>query len=108
MAAGEWDLAIEQGATFTQTYTVTDPGWTWDGWTARAQIRAAATDPSTLLLDLTPYLTVAGATVQLAIPASATQTLTRTGVWDLEMVNGATVIRLLQGRATVSLEVTRP
>lgn len=108
MTAGVWDLVIEQGATFTQTYTVTDPGWTWDGWTARAQIRALPADQGTLLLDLTPYLTVAGADVQLAVPADVTQTLTRNGVWDLEMVNGATVIRLLQGRATVSLEVTRP
>jgi hypothetical protein len=28
-------------------------------------------------------------------------------VWDLEMVLGSTVVRLLQGRVTVSLEVTR-
>lgn len=107
MTAGTWDLVIEQGATFTQTYTTTDPGWTWDGWTARAQIRALPADQGALLLDLTPYLTVSGAAVELAIPASATQALTRNGVWDLEMVSGSTVIRLLQGRATVSLEVTR-
>ncbi|MGW5197352.1 hypothetical protein [Streptomyces spiralis] len=107
MAAGEWALAIEQGATFTQTYTATDPGFTWDGWTAQAQIRAADADHTSLLLDLTPYLTVTGPAVQLAIPADVTQTLTRNGLWDLEMINGETVVRLLQGRVTVSLEVTR-
>ncbi|MDQ0809832.1 hypothetical protein QFZ63_001546 [Streptomyces sp. B3I7] len=105
MTAGTRDLRIEQGATLTETYTVTDDGWTWDGWTARAQIRTIAYGE--LLLDLTPYLTVTGPAVQLAVPAAITQTLTRSGVWDLEMVNGDTVLRLLQGKALVSLEVTQ-
>ena len=34
--------------------------------------------------------------------------LTRNGVWDLEMTLGSTVVRILQGKAVVSLEVTRP
>ena len=38
LAAGDLDLVIEQGSTFVQTYTVTDPGFTWAGWSARAQI----------------------------------------------------------------------
>lgn len=108
MAAGDWDLIVEQGATFLQTYTVTDdPAFTWAGWTARAQIRSSATDAAALLLDLTPFLTVDGAAVRLAIPASSTQTLNRDGRWDLEMVMGATVVRILQGRALISPEVTR-
>jgi hypothetical protein len=109
VSAGTQNLLIEQGSTFVQTYTVIEPAnWTWDGWTARAQIRsAAATDNGDLLLDLTPYLMVIGAAVRLAIPADVTQNLTRNGVWDLEMVLGSTVVRLLQGRVTVSLEVTR-
>ena len=45
--------------------------------------------------------------LDFAIPAAVTETLTRNGLWDLEMVNGGTVVRLLQGRAVVSLEVTR-
>lgn len=105
MTAGTWDLRIEQGATLTQTYTVTDDGWTWTGWTARAQIRT--TPFGELLLDLTGYLTVVDNAVQLSVPAAITGTLTRSGVWDLEMVNGDTVLRLLQGRAIVSLEVTQ-
>jgi hypothetical protein len=107
MAAGDWDLRIEQGSTFYQSYTVTDPGFTWDGWSARAQIRSAPADSGELLLDLTPYLTVSGAQVILAVPASVTQTLTRNGVWDLEMVQGAVVVRILNGRAVLSKEVTR-
>jgi hypothetical protein len=107
MAAGDWDLRIEQGSTFYQSYTVTDPGFTWDGWSARAQIRTGPADSGELLLDLTPYLTVSGAQVILAIPASVTQTLTRSGVWDLEMAQGAVVVRILNGRAVLSKEVTR-
>lgn len=108
MAAGDWDLKIEQGSTFVQTYTVTDqPGFTWAGWGARSQIRTAPADNGQLLLDLTSYLTIDGASIRLAIPAAVTQTLTRNGVWDLEVYQGSTVVRLLNGKAIVSLEVTR-
>lgn len=107
LSAGAWDLYIEQGATFSQTYTVTDPGFTWDGWTARAQIRSAPADSGQLLLNLTPYLTVTGAAIRLAIPADQTETLTRNGVWDLELVQGSIVVRLLEGKAIMSPEVTR-
>lgn len=108
LSAGDWDLCIEQGATFVQTYTVADdPAFTWAGWTARAQIRSAPADTGGLMLDLTPCLTITGATIRLAIPAAQTQGLTRNGVWDLEVVQGTTVVRLLHGKMIVSLEVTR-
>ncbi len=108
LSAGVWDLVIEQGATFVQTYTVADdPEFTWDGWSARAQIRSAPADSGDLLIDLTDYLTILGGAIRLAIPASVTQTLTRNGVWDLEVVQGSTVVRLLNGKAILSPEVTR-
>ncbi|WP_328336752.1 hypothetical protein [Streptomyces violaceus] len=109
LAAGHFDLHLEQGATYVQNFTVKDvPGFTWDGWTARSQIRSApASESGGLLLDLGDYLTIIGDTIRLAIPASVTETLTRNGVWDLEMVSGGTVVRLLQGQARISLEVTR-
>lgn len=108
VAAGDLDLVIEQGSTFVQTYTVVDaPGFTWAGWSARAQIRSAASASGELYLDLTPYLTVDGASVRLAIPAAQTATLDKDGRWDLEMVMGATVVRILNGRVIISPEVTR-
>ncbi|WP_309049104.1 hypothetical protein [Streptomyces sp.] len=108
LAAGDHDLYIEQGATFVQTYTVVDdPDFTWAGWSARAQIRTSATDVAPLLLDLTPYLSIDGPSIRLAIPASQTTLLNRDGRWDLEVVMGATVVRLLQGAVKVSPEVTR-
>jgi hypothetical protein len=109
VAAGDLDLVIEQGATFVQTYTVVDdPDFTWAGWSARAQIRSSASATGELYLDLTPYLTVDGASIQLAIPAAQTATLDKDGRWDLEMVMGSTVVRILQGRVIISPEVTRP
>lgn len=107
LSAGDWDLYIEQGSTFVQTYTVTDAGFVWDGWTARAQIRTTASPDASLLLDLTPYLTVTGPAVRLALPASVTDSLVQNGRWDLEMVLGSTVVRILNGKVVVSLEVTR-
>ncbi|MGW5638734.1 hypothetical protein [Streptomyces sp. NPDC003832] len=107
LTAGDWNLKVEQGATFVQTFTALDDGFSWDGWTARAQIRSAPADSGDLLLNLTPYLTVDGPSVQIAVPAAQTQALTRNGVWDLEMVSGSTVVRWIQGRVLVSLEVTR-
>ncbi|MFD5910240.1 hypothetical protein ACFWHL_16135 [Streptomyces massasporeus] len=108
LAAGDWDLYIEQGATFVQRFTVDDdPDFVWDGWSARAQIRSEASANGELLLDLDDYLTVTGGEIRLAIPASVTTTLTRNGRWDLEVVQGSTVVRLLNGRVTVSPEVTR-
>jgi hypothetical protein len=109
LAAGDLDLVIEQGVTFVQTYVCNteDPNFTWAGWSARAQIRSSASASGELYLDLTPYLTVDGASVRLAIPATQTATLDKDGRWDLEMVMGATVVRILQGRMIVSPEVTR-
>lgn len=111
MTAGSWDLQIDQGATFTETYTcVNDDGSPvdWTNWTPRAQIRVLAAVDAELLLDLTPYLTVTGAAITLAIPAATTTTLTRSGRWDMEIADeDDQVIRLLQGRALLVPEVTQ-
>lgn len=109
LAAGDWDLEIEQGSTFSQAFdcTVDDPAFTWAGFTARSQIRSEASANGELLLDLTDYLSIVGGTVHLDIPANITATLTRNGRWDLEMVLGSGVVRLLQGKAIISPEVTR-
>lgn len=110
MAAGAWDLQIEQGATFSETYTTTNDDGSpidWTGWTPRAQIRVLAAPDAELLLDLTPYLMVAGTAITLLVPATVTAALTRSGRWDLELANGDTVMRILQGRALLLPEVTQ-
>lgn len=109
LAAGQYDLYIEQGATLTLTINcaLDSPDFTWDGWQARAQIRTAASEAAELLLDLGEYLTVDGPRILLQVPATVTGGLHRSGRWDLEVYQDTTVIRLLEGRATLSKEVTR-
>ncbi|WP_432091030.1 hypothetical protein [Streptomyces sp. NRRL F-5630] len=110
MAAGDYDLLIEQGATCVRSWaSANDDGspFSWDGWAPRAQIRTAASEGADLLLDLTPYLAADGPTITLTIPASVTETLHQSGRWDLELQQGDVVVRLLQGRAQLSKEVTQ-
>jgi hypothetical protein len=109
MPAGTYHLLVEQGATLVRTITcaIDDPSFTWAGWSPRAQVRTVAAANGELLLDLTPYLSVAGPTITLLVPAAVTANLTRNGVWDLELAKDGTVVRLLEGRVDLSPEVTR-
>lgn len=113
MPATVWDIAIEQGATWTTSLTLTDRDLT--GCTARMQIRETVSSPSTLLsLTSDP---VAGIAIEAGPPGVITITITATqtaamawkhGVYDLELVSaGGTVERLLKGDVTVDFEVTR-
>lgn len=115
MAAGLYDITIEQGATFQMSLTWKDStgaAVNITGYTARMQVRENYEAESTLV-SLTSSggdIVLGGAlgTIVITIGASVTQLLQLDeAVYDLELVNGATVTRLLQGKATVSREVTR-
>jgi hypothetical protein len=115
MAAGLYDITIEQGATFQMSLTWKDStgaAVNITGYTARMQVRENYESDSTLV-SLTSSggdIVLGGAlgTIAVTIAASVTQLLQLDeAVYDLELVNGATVTRLLQGKATVSREVTR-
>lgn len=115
MAAGLYDITIEQGATFQMSLTWKDStgaAVNITGYTARMQVRENYEAESTLV-SLTSSggdIVLGGAlgTIVITIGASVTQVLQLDeAVYDLELVNGATVTRLLQGKATVSREVTR-
>jgi hypothetical protein len=133
MAAGEYDIEVEQGATYRLDVTVQggDPAVPLDltGYTARMQIRAKVA-ATTVLWEMTtedaltqsspePGITILDQQVpenlgrlQLFIADENTALFTwRTGVYDLELVGstqpGADVIRLLKGKVTVDPEVTR-
>lgn len=111
-APGSLDLTIYQGATYTQTLT-----WKIDGdpvdlttYTARMQARTTYDAPPTLNLATGSGITLGGAagTITISITAANTATLPAGRyLYDLEMVNGSTVTRLLAGRLTISPEVTR-
>lgn len=115
MSAGVYDITIEQGATFQMDLTWKDNTGNpinLSGYSARMQIRTSY-DAEDTLVSLTSGggdITLGGAlgTIAITIAASVTQNLQiDEAVYDLELVNGLTVTRLIQGTALISREVTR-
>lgn len=115
MAAGRYDIEIEQGSTFNLPLIWKAGGALVNltGYTARMMVRADFADASPLLILTTENgriaLGGAAGTIDLTIAATVTAALTDwgRGVWDLELVSGSTVKRLLNGRAVLAKEVTR-
>lgn len=121
MAAGVYDITIEQGARFVLEATYTSDGATpinLTGYSGRGQIRATSTsDP---VADFTITIpTPANGVVRAVIEADDTAAIPVTGAnyskttvyyYDIELytANDADVIRLLNGKATVSPEITKP
>lgn len=116
MAAVNYDILIEQGATFQLELVWKDANNTpinLTGYTARMQVREKVNAPTTLLNLTTENggITLGGAlgTVQVRAAATLTDDITvRRGVYDLEVVSaGGIVTRLIEGAVTISPEVTR-
>lgn len=81
------------------------------GYSARLQARATYNTSSTVLsLTSGNGITLGGTAGTITLAASATTTAAIPAaqyVYDLELVNGSTVTRLVQGYLNVSAEVTR-
>lgn len=117
MAAGKYDLLIEQGATLQLNLVYKDAnGDPIDitSYTARMQVRRDYNSP-TPLLDLTTEngcIILGGAAGTISIEASDDMTRAipaKVGVYDVELIapgNGV-VTRIIQGAVTVSPEVTK-
>ncbi len=116
MTAAQHDLTCEQGTTFVKTLTITDsstPAVARDlsAHSARMQVRPDIAS-TTKLLDLTSAggdITLnASGVIQVTVTATATAALSRGGVYDLEIEDGAGVVeRVLEGDFDLSKEVTR-
>lgn len=114
MLAGLLDIEIEQGATFELVFIYQDEAGNpidLTGMTARMQLRRQykSTD---VLIELTtansriifdPFI----GKITLRIAAVDTDNLTGSGVYDLELINGATINRILEGGFTICAEVTK-
>ena len=115
MAAGVYDLVVEQGATLNTTFTWKDPSGNpinISSYTARAMFRPDYSSNPILSLstsDGTIVVTGASGVVAFNVPASTTSYLSSgNGVWDLELVSPSGIVtRLIGGSYTVSTEVTR-
>ena len=117
MAAGTLNLIIEQGSTFSKVLTYKDSSGTvidLSGYSARMQARVNVGDTYTLF-SLTSAsgggLTISGVDGKITITITSTATATYkfdTAVYDLEIDDGSGVVtRLIEGKITLSKEVTR-
>jgi hypothetical protein len=112
---GKYTLYLYQGATFTRVITWKDESGALvdlTSFTARMQMRETleAADPFLTLTTENGGITLGGVAGTIQLLASATQTTAITatsGVYDLELVSGANVTRLLEGLVIISPEVTR-
>ena len=126
MAAGKYSFSIEQGATTSFQVVYRDANGTpinLSGYHARMQIRETI-DSSTIICRLSSSLDADGTGLNLSgsagtLPlasgsigvyisaASSSAFSFDTAVYDLELVTGITVTRLLQGTIKLDKEVTR-
>lgn len=113
MAAGTYNLTIDQGSDFAIRLTLTQGGAPipLTTYSARAQMRASKTATGNAIASFTCNVTNAiGGEIHVSMPNANTANLTPGKFYyDLEIytANNALVTRLLQGEVTVTAEVTR-
>lgn len=118
MSLNKYDMSgnnsIKQGETFAKQITWNDGAGSpinLTGYTARMHLKRAVTD-TIAVFELTTSnsrISLGGTagTITLSITASDTATLSGDYVYDLELVNGSNVKRLLQGKIKIDAEVTK-
>ena len=126
MAAGKYSFTIEQGATTNFEIQYKDSGSTpinLPGYSAKMQLRTAV-DNTTALLTLSSSLqpdgtglnlsgsngnkTLLSGSIGVIISAFTSSVLNfDTAVYDLELMSGSVVTRLLEGTVRLSKNVTR-
>jgi hypothetical protein len=116
MTATRLDISIEQGAKFERNILVKNNNGTvkdLTGYSARMQIRPTFASDTVLLEATTTNGLISinspGGVVTISLTADVTTTLDwSVAVYDLEIYSSVTeVIRILEGSASLSLEVTR-
>jgi tRNA threonylcarbamoyladenosine modification (KEOPS) complex Pcc1 subunit len=115
MAAGIYNVEIDQGCTWSVSITWNDAlgaPINLTGYTAAMQIRESVSSPAVALsLTESSGITLGGSAGTIVITISATQTnalgANFSGVYDLELTGGTIVTRLIQGKVTVSAGVTQ-
>jgi len=112
--ASTHDFSIDQGATWNATLQWLDDAddpIDLTSFTARMQLRRHIGSP-TAEIELTTAngritITALTGTIMLSIDADDTADLNGSYVYDLELINGSAVTRLLKGSVTVDPEVTK-
>lgn len=111
MAAGTYNFTVEQGATFTRVLTLQEnsSAMNLSGYSVASQMRLSH-NTSTVAGTFTGTISNASAgQITLSMTAAVTRAIEEgIYVYDVEMTSSAgTVTRVLQGRVTVTAEVTR-
>lgn len=114
MTPGKYNMICPQGATFSKqlTYRINDVAVDLTGWAARMQVREKYTSKTATVSITTENggITLGddAGTIDLYISDSSTSAIAaKDYVYDLELVSGAEVYRLLEGKFIVTPEVTR-
>ena len=115
MPAGVYNFTVEQGATWSRDLTIKNPDNTvmnLTGYSARMQVRKDV-DASSPLVELSTtngQIVITPLLGKLTLSLSATQTasLSKGGVYDLEIVSGGgEVTRVIEGQFILKKNVTR-
>lgn len=113
MAAGQLNILIEQGSTFSKNLTIYSSGTTplnLTGKTLRGSVRYRLQDaqPALTFTFTLDNQSINPGKVSMTASATLTDALTQSkGIYDVELVDGTTVTRLLEGDVFISLSVTR-
>jgi len=112
MSAGKHNIIIDQGADFSEQFTLSEDGTPTDltGYSARAQLRQKKSSTSVAETFICVITDAAGGSLNMAMMNSSTKNLTAGRYYyDLELYSASdvSVIRLLEGAATITAEVTR-
>ena len=113
MPAANYDILIEQGATYRQEFVWKDSAGVainLTGYTARMQVRQLKTETVLLSLVQGSGITLGvNGSILIFVSATATTALPLVPArYDLELQSAdGTVTRLIQGDVTISAEVTR-
>jgi hypothetical protein len=103
-------FVIYAGANWDKTLQVTIDGTpvNWTGYTARMQVKQYESSAAVLTLTNGGGITLGGSAGTIALSMTAAQTVITPGryLYDLELINGTNVTRILQGKLTVDGQVT--
>ena len=111
MAAGKYNMIVQQGATYAQNVTLKNAAGSAVNiatGSAACQIKGSYTDivPAATFTCGVPVGTDGVITLLLSAAQTSALTIT-TGVYDLELYLGGQVYRIMQGNVVVLPEVTK-
>jgi hypothetical protein len=108
--ASKANLVIDQGATFSTDLYLTDTDGgplVLTGYTAASQIRKWYTSVNATA-SFTTFINTGSSFITLSLTANSTNQISAGRyVYDVEITNGSTVSRVVEGIVTVTPQVTR-